>query len=1041
MPFSKAQQQAIDLRNKNILVSASAGSGKTSVLVERLCKLVLVDKISIDRILAMTFTEDAANEMKDRLKKRLQAETQTDYIQSQLALLETASICTIDGFCLSIVKNYYYKIPISYKMSKSVASSAQANKAFLDAYNEACNSIDTNDFVKLKLFFSSLGKTEDDILSNIRDLINVAMSKPDSNEWIRSLMNRPCSEDTFNWFFQYFIEQIESMIEICKNMKEADEQLFSLKEESLNTCLDFLYKKDYAFFKKQFEIYFNNTPGFKKTINKVSYEKEQGEFKKIEGNILNVLYEKEEYDQDLNNNIERINTFCTLSLLTMDIFARKKEEMEIIDFTDMEHFAYKLLRQPMIQEEVRNKYQMILVDEFQDTNELQENIIQCFARKDNVFRVGDIKQSIYGFRQARPEIMQGHMDKEDENSCLIVLDENYRSNQSIVEFNNEFYDHIMNTTLLGKNFRQDDIAKVGTARQKDAEQHPVRFLYTEYLSWMETQEESFNKIQAKSLHKNNVYDLIANDILTKHEQGIPYSSICILTRTHSPQEELKKVLEAYEIPVLAEIDHGFYTNHAIQIVLSTLISLKDPNDDIALMASLCSPIGNVLCNDIAGCCINKEKNVSLYSLVKDKPFMQSWQQLRQYKNEPISDLIRHIYSHNDFYFNYTTNQDKTNLDQFLEMASQFEVQNDLDLFLEQIINDSNQDAVGEAYPYGKDANVVKIKTMHHSKGLQFPIVYILSSHATKDKYSNNPVLVDPVLGISLNALDPSLKFKRASLSHLAFVTKKNHDDLKEEMRVFYVATTRAEKELVIVDYIDDIKSYSSRLNTSSLLEKSSYTGWLLHTYLNKPSSLFKLDKKNQLYKRPLPLKKDDNIDTNQFYQGSISSISGQTASATKKSLEWPIIDLNKKISTTRGTLFHEIVANCAFPYQKEDCINYAHKHNFTLQATDIKQLLSLNECHIYKEMMQNKHEFECSYIIRENEKIYHGFIDLIAWHPEHISILDFKTDTVQNETELIDKYHAQLDAYKKAIHTIEPDKKIKTYIYSFHLRKIIYLDQ
>ena len=238
MPFSKAQQQAIDLRNKNILVSASAGSGKTSVLVERLCKLVLVDKISIDRILAMTFTEDAANEMKDRLKKRLQAETQTDYIQSQLALLETASICTIDGFCLSIVKNYYYKIPISYKMSKSVASSAQANKAFLDAYNEACNSINTNDFVKLKLFFSSLGKTEDDILSNIRDLINVAMSKPDSNEWIRSLMNKPCSEKTFNWFFQYFIEQIESMIEICKNMKEADEQLFSLKEENLNTCLD-----------------------------------------------------------------------------------------------------------------------------------------------------------------------------------------------------------------------------------------------------------------------------------------------------------------------------------------------------------------------------------------------------------------------------------------------------------------------------------------------------------------------------------------------------------------------------------------------------------------------------------------------------------------------------------------------------------------------------------------------------------------------------------------------------------------------------------
>lgn len=1040
MPFSKAQQQAIDLRGKNILVSASAGSGKTSVLVERLCKLVLVDKISIDRILAMTFTEDAASEMKDRLKKRLQEKPQTDYIQSQLALLETASICTIDGFCLSIVKNYYYKVPISYTMSKSVASSAQTNKAFLDAYNEACNNLDTKDFVKLKLFFNALGKTEDDILSSIRDLINVAMSKPDSTQWILSLMNKPCSQETYNWFFQYFIEQIESMIEICKNMKEADNQLFTLKEEYLNTCLESLHKHDYVSFKKQFEIYFNSTPGFKKTINKISYEKEQGAFKKIEGNILNVLYEKEEYDQDLNNNIERINTFCTLSLLTMEIFAKKKADMEIIDFTDMEHFAYKLLKQPMIQEEVRNKYQMILVDEFQDTNELQENIIQCFARKDNVFRVGDIKQSIYGFRQARPEIMQGHMDKKDENSCLIVLDENYRSNQSIVEFNNEFYAHIMNTSLLGQNFRQDDIAKIGTARQKDSEQHPVRFLYTEYLSWIENQEESFNKIQAKSLHKNNVYDLIANDILTKHEQGVPYSSICILTRTHSPQEELKKVLETYEIPVLAEIDHGFYTNHAIQIVLSTLISLNDPSNDIALMASLCSPIGNVSSNDIASCCLDKEKNVSLYSLVKDKPFIESWKQLRQYKNEPISDLIRHIYGHNDFYFNYTTNQDKTNLDQFLEMASQFEEQNDLNLFLEQIINDSNQDAVGEAYPYGKDADVVKIKTMHHSKGLQFPIIYILSSHETKDKYSGDPVLVDPVLGISLNALDSSLKFKRTSLSHLSFVTKKNHDDLREEMRVFYVATTRAEKELVIVDYLDDINNYASCLNTSSLLEKSSYTGWLLHTYLNKSSSLFKLDKKNQLYKRPLPRKKDDDIEISQIYQGVISSISGQTASAAKQSSEWPVIDLNKNISTSRGTLFHEIVANCAYPYQKEDCIHYASKHHFTLQATDIKQLLRLNECPAYKEMLQNKHEFECSYITRESEKIIHGFIDLIAWLPEHICILDFKTDTVQSENELIDKYHSQLDTYKKAIHTIEPNKKIKTYIYSFHLMKIISLD-
>ena len=158
MDFSIPQKKAIDIRNTNVVVSASAGSGKTAVLVERLCQLVLKDHISIDSILAMTFTKDAAAEMKARLLSKLKEQPKTDYILQQMALLETASISTIDSFCLSIVQNYYYKIPISYTMSKQTASSAQTRIAFENAYKHAIQDLDLDAYTKLKMYFLSFGK-------------------------------------------------------------------------------------------------------------------------------------------------------------------------------------------------------------------------------------------------------------------------------------------------------------------------------------------------------------------------------------------------------------------------------------------------------------------------------------------------------------------------------------------------------------------------------------------------------------------------------------------------------------------------------------------------------------------------------------------------------------------------------------------------------------------------------------------------------------------------------------------------------------------
>lgn len=1036
MDFSIPQKEAIDIRNTNVVVSASAGSGKTAVLVERLCQLVLKDHISIDSILAMTFTKDAAAEMKARLLSKLKEQPKTDYILQQMALLETASISTIDSFCLSIVQNYYYKIPISYTMSKQTASTAQTRLAFENAYKHAIQDLDLKAYTQLKMYFHSFGKTEEDIQKYIEDILAIINSKSeeDAKAWIENIqesytyLNPKIMEYALKYFHNHCLAMTEILNEVIDQISKPED--YEIKKDYLSKCLD---ATSYSDFKVQFELYLKNTIGFKKTIDKVDYSKYQTSFKEHETSIVENLFDEAFYLKDIQNHKDLVDTLFELTNKVKLYFQLEKKKMEVIDFNDMEHFAYQLLQDPMIKEEMYNKYQMILVDEFQDTNELQEKIIASFCHENNVFRVGDIKQSIYGFRQANPKIMQDWMEKEDTNNTPLLLQENYRSNASVIEFNNDFYSKIMNNELLGEQFKDIDIANVGTKGQMESPQYPVRFLYTEYKN------EDGNKATIKKNHNENRFDLIANDIIEKHEAGMPYKSMCVLTRNHAPQEKLKAVFEAYNIPAMITIDHGFFTNPAIQIVISTLKALEDLTDDISLCASLMSPLFNISFSQIANCCIEKEKGTSLYTSIKNEDFMKSFFELYTNKNKTITQLLQYIYAYNDFYYASTTIQDKNNLDYLLELAGQFENQNDIHSFVLQLSKDAMQDQTQEASLYGKEDDVVQVKTMHQSKGLQFPVVYILSQHEQRDKHGSSCILFDSTLGLSLKGLSLDYKLKYNSIYHLALQTKKELDDLAEEMRVFYVATTRPQKELVIVDTIESIEDFYSPLNAYTLLEDESYTGWLLHTYANMSDSLVVFDKKQGLYERPLKVRQNNTPYALPTYSKGSKAFSSQTASGAKIKLDWKEVSLSKNMGTIRGTLFHEIVAQCSYPYQEKDIIAYANSYGYTLKDHDIKQILALNSDALYASWMKEKHVFEQSYIIEEKNQVVHGFMDLVIYKDNEIIIVDFKTDAVDNEQKLIDLYTIQLQTYKKAMKKLT-NLPINTYIYSFSLSKCIYLE-
>lgn len=1036
MDFSIPQKEAIDIRNTNVVVSASAGSGKTAVLVERLCQLVLKDHISIDSILAMTFTKDAAAEMKARLLSKLKEQPKTDYILQQMALLETASISTIDSFCLSIVQNYYYKIPISYTMSKQTASSAQTRIAFENAYKHAIQDLDLNSYTKLKMYFHSFGKTEEDIQKYIEDILAIINSKSeeDAKAWMENIqesytyLNPKIMEYALKYFHNHCLAMTEILNEVIDQISKPED--YEIKKEYLSKCLD---TTSYSDFKSQFELYLKNTIGFKKTIDKVDYSKYQTSFKEHETRIVENLFDEAFYLKDIQNHKDLVDTLFDLTNKVKLYFQLEKKKMEVIDFNDMEHFAYQLLQDSMIKEEMYNKYQMILVDEFQDTNELQEKIIASFCHENNVFRVGDIKQSIYGFRQANPKIMQAWMEKEDDNNTPLLLQENYRSNASVIEFNNDFYSKIMNNELLGEQFKDIDIANVGTKGQMESPQYSVRFLYTEY------KDEEGNKATIKKNHNENRFDLIAQDIIEKHNAGMPYKSMCVLTRNHAPQEKLKAVFESYNIPAMITIDHGFFTNPAIQIVISTLKALEDLTDDISLCASLMSPLFNVSFSQIANCCIGKEKGTSLYMSIKNEDFMKPFFELYANKNKTITQLLQYIYAYNNFYYASTTIQDKNNLDYLLELAGQFENQNDIHSFVLQLFKDAMQDQTQEASLYGKEDDVVQVKTMHQSKGLQFPVVYILSQHEQRDKHGSSCILLDSTLGLSLKGLSLDYKLKYNSIYHLALQTKKELDDLAEEMRVFYVATTRPQKELIIVDTIESIEDFYSPLNAYTLLEDESYTGWLLHTYANTSDSLVVFDKKSGLYERPLKVRQNNTPYALPAYSKGSKAFSSQTASGAKIKLDWKEVSLSKNMGTIRGTLFHEIVAQCSYPYQEKEILSYANSYGYTLKNHDIKQILALNSDALYASWMKEKHVFEQSYIIEEKNQVVHGFMDLVIYKEDEVIIVDFKTDAVDNEKKLIDLYAIQLQTYKKAMKKLT-NVPINMYIYAFSLSKCIYLE-
>lgn len=1059
--FSKTQSQVICSRGKNLTVSASAGAGKTAVLVERLCQLVIQDRIPLSSILALTFTEDAAREMKSRLKQRLMEQEKDPWIDLQLSQLETASISTIHSFCLEIVKRYYYLAQLSYSVASHVDTGLADEQALEKAHQQALKTLEPHKRAALSLYLAAYGKNDKDLQEVILKFLDLARSKPDWKAWIQSC-RQPSSKVADN-FYGWFALRIQALIDIFGTMEEAvlemsfsriEKQqeyltLFQGKQQKLKACLRALEEKNYMAFGNRFIEYIETSGKFTPTINKISFKEIQQDSRRYEKAIADVLFTPEVFYETAKETSLVQETFVEMAIAVQEEFLRLKKEAGFIDFSDMEQYAWQILQHPQAAQTLRNQYEVILIDEYQDTNDLQESIIQSFARENNVFRVGDIKQSIYRFRQARPQLMKSHLENVGKHDEVIAMQENYRSTKRLIDFNNTFFSNLMNVEGLSAQFSKMDMAQVGTEKQKEEPQAPIRFLFTEYQNMLDpVSGEPLKEPKARSIHRKHRYDLIAHDIYEKLEANqIQMRDVAILTRTSTSHDELKQALESWGIRSIHHLRKGFYTNKAIQIVLSALRVIQDNRNDIALMAILCSPLTGFAQEDILPLLTNREEGQTLYQALHSSPegykLLAIERKLKALKEKSLPEMVVAIYGLNDFYDQKTTSQDKTNLDLLLQKAVEASDLLDLDDFLNSASLEEDLDKTSEAIPFGKEEDAVKISTIHASKGLQYKLVYVLCEQFQRDMESGMPIQFDADLGLSFDGLDIFNHLKRPSASHLALAHKRYLEDMEEKMRLLYVACTRAEQELVFVDSLKSEDLYNGKLNTHALLNNKGFTSWFFHLFHTQSDPNVIFEKVETLYDRPdLSVLTQNKSVPLRFYNLPTKTIASQTASETKQKTTWKQIQNQAERSSVqareRGTFIHNIVSNIPYPYQSRDIEEKTKQAETTLDQKGIEQILALNSNPLYQKMMKSPHQFECSYCTKVDNAYVHGFMDLVVdLSKDKVAVVDFKTDIAFDSYTLLKKYRKQLETYKQALQKIYPQKKIQAWIYSFSLKEMI----
>lgn len=1064
--WNEQQLKAIHTKDKNILVSASAGSGKTTVLIARLMDLVMVDHVSIDQILAMTFTEAAANEMKKRLAVELQAAYKTStndeekkYITKQLTNIQNAHISTIHSFCLSIIQDYYYIIGLDPERIGNIMDNGAMVMAQQEALDDAFQKqYQRNDdaFLALTQMFSARSESNDALSNMVRSLASIASSQPNPTTWLSSLSLaykkiariEDLPNEILENFFEYLyvqeqryeeaLYQLQALYRLKYDSEVKKAALVETKIQALPSLQTALSKRDYLEYRTAFiNICHGATPPSPDKEDK-EYAKIRKQIVDIEDSQLEILFSEQEFLNDIAYQAIYVEKLVELCLDYRNRYASIKEEIKSIDFDDMEHFALEILqaKNHIIADIYREQFVEIMVDEFQDSNDVQNELVMLICKENNVFRVGDIKQSIYGFRHAKPQLMKGLIDNKGIFDDVIYLSNNYRSKKMIVDFNNDLFKLLMNIDGFSCSYSKEDDVETGIPPQLE-NNVPICF-HAVYYDQIKEREKLF---LSKNAFKASY---IANQIIAiKDSEQRSWKDFVVLVRGNARKDDMKAIFDELHIPYFIDIKYGFYQSNAVQIMLSTLKAIYRPHEDISFVATLMSPLFQVTTQDLAIAKLNKDKKQSYYSYFQEHPFdnFTIFQDLvNLVNNESLTSILNSLFEINSFYSNHTTIQEKTNLDLLFEKAVQFEEDNATGIaaFLSKIEQIKGAQTA-EAIPIGSEADVVRVMSIHQSKGLQFPVVFLWSTDKQTPIEFKDFCICDSELGLGMKCMDLPERYVRTTIQRIAMEHKKDKEELEEEMRILYVATTRAQQQMHIVDCIQSLDAYRYPLSMSSIYNRKGYTSWILQAFLQNRSPLFQIKEVNILWNTPIQERIKTPFKALSQYQNPTKSLRLSTATIQKDTQEFTPFQIDdEQKAMSYGTMMHEMIEHLeGVNWTKDTIVACANNNAYTLRDSDVHTLYQLGQNEQYKEAMQGITYHELPFMAKENDEILHGYMDFVSFHNEKITIVDFKTDYVENEKELIDRYHEQLAIYKKAMLILYPKAEVHCSIYSLHFNKMI----
>lgn len=1223
--FTPEQQKVIDLRGRNILVSAAAGSGKTAVLVERIIQMITneKEKVDIDRLLVVTFTNAAAAEMRERIRQaideKLELHPENEHLQKQAALLHNAQITTIDSFCLFVIRNNFNDIGLNpgFRVADEGELKLMKQEVLTELLEQEYEKKE-KDFTDCVEYFT--GGSNDKLLEEyIEKLYEFSMSNPWPEEWLAERERDYSITDVFDIEQSNWCRYLVNYVRIC--LKEAADslsqaialahrpegpyfygELFEKEQEMLQQAS---LKEDFSALNAAFEgISFGRLPG-KKDASVDTECRERAKRlrnsvkKQIEG--LRESYfalPLEKAFRRMSMAQQPVAVLVKLVLRFKEMFDERKREENIIDFHDMEHLALNILLKKKesgeyeatpAAGEYRQFFHEILTDEYQDSNLVQELLLQSISGEEegrfNRFMVGDVKQSIYKFRLARPELFiekYNSYTKNDSQRQRIDLHKNFRSRKEVIDSVNDLFYRIM-----GKDFG-------GVEYDEDAALYPEA-VYPEYgnnrteVILLEKDKESrlSSREQEALVIAGKIKELIRKFQVTDKETGrlrpVKYSDIVILLRTTSGwAEDFKEIFEKEGIPAYVASRTGYFKAAEVRELLGMLHVLNNPLQDIFFYGAMKSFFGGFSEEEIAWIRSRGMRGSFLYENLKDIVYdaetdveeqikakagrfldrIENWRARISYT--PIHNLIQDILTETG-YGEYVMakpggGQRKANVEMLLVRASAFENTCYHGLFhflryIEQL--EKYQVDYGEADILDENADVVRIMSIHKSKGLEFPVCFIAGlSKKFNMQDAAGRFIADVDMGIGVDYVDISHRIQSRTLRKNTIAVKLKLDSLSEELRVLYVAMTRGKEKLFLTAAVPDIQSLKEKLEQNKVWQDSvgtasgkvpfsvlasagSYLDFLLPClspdeieWLNcgdiVMSEIEDTLQINDLKQKLLLSDSDNEVVTNLskklerrysyeylsdlFIKTTVSELkkagmehlseqsieeigegSGKGAKTeaafTRRLYEeqevTPYIpsfikDREEMSGTDRGSAYHKIME--LIDFKQFSALKASRKGAFDesiltkelecqldrmeeskkitsrwRMAVSVPKLVSFLGTDLADRMMkasgENKLHKEQPFVLGlpasrlnkafpETEMILiQGIIDVYFEENGHIVVMDYKTDRVKTEEELIKRYKVQLDYYAEALERLTGKTVSEKIIYSFALGREIVIDK